>query len=352
VVSTVPVALTVLAAPPAITAQPAAITQPVGLGGIAAFTVTNSGTAPFGYQWYRGTTPLADNAEISGSGTATLNLAGTTAADAGTYSVTISNAAGTVTSSPATLNVGSTAAQNTILWNFTGGTGAPASGLTTNVSGGTITQGNNNGTTALVTSTSASNNSGASGGNNAGAAARVNSASPAIDLTPQTGSTYFDFTLNASAGNQVVVLGMNFGERSTSTGPQAYAIYSSADNFTAPLATGSFSNDSVWRLITPVFSAVGSPVGGPLTLRLFGYGGSGSPAAGTANWRIDDLKILATGVPPVPPSITTQPAGVAVVSGSNGCGMASRLWAMPRPPAPPCPSQRLAPPYPAPIGVW
>jgi DNA/RNA endonuclease G (NUC1) len=317
VVSTVPVALTVLAAPPAITAQPAAITQPVGLGGIAAFTVTNSGTAPFGYQWYRGTTPLADNAEISGSGTATLNLAGTTAADAGTYSVTISNAAGTVTSSPATLNVGSTAAQNTILWNFTGGTGAPASGLTTNVSGGTITQGNNNGTTALVTSTSASNNSGASGGNNAGAAARVNSASPAIDLTPQTGSTYFDFTLNASAGNQVVVLGMNFGERSTSTGPQAYAIYSSADNFTAPLATGSFSNDSVWRLITPVFSAVGSPVGGPLTLRLFGYGGSGSPAAGTANWRIDDLKILATGVPPVPPSITTQPAGVAVVSGSN-----------------------------------
>ena len=89
--------------PPAIVSQPASVTNNAGT--VASFTVVASGTAPV-YQWYKNATNLlTDGGNISGSTNATLTLSNVFGADAGQYSVTVTNLGGTVTSSNATLTV-------------------------------------------------------------------------------------------------------------------------------------------------------------------------------------------------------------------------------------------------------
>ncbi|HWH71574.1 MAG TPA: immunoglobulin domain-containing protein, partial [Candidatus Sulfotelmatobacter sp.] len=90
------VSLTVIN-PPLITRPPGSRTNVAGT--TASFVVTVSGTAPFTYQWFKATSP------ISGATEATLTLPGVSDADAGAYSVSVANAAGTVTSPPATLTI-------------------------------------------------------------------------------------------------------------------------------------------------------------------------------------------------------------------------------------------------------
>ena len=82
--------------PPVITNQPVNITANAGT--TAQFSVGASGTAP-GYQWFKGMTP------ISGATTAILTLTNVSDADASSYYVFLTNAAGTATSSNATLTV-------------------------------------------------------------------------------------------------------------------------------------------------------------------------------------------------------------------------------------------------------
>ena len=81
---------------PAITAQPQSVT--VSAGQSASFTVVATGAAPLAYQWKKGSASV-------GADSATLALASVQASDAGSYTVTVSNAAGSVTSGPATLTV-------------------------------------------------------------------------------------------------------------------------------------------------------------------------------------------------------------------------------------------------------
>ncbi len=83
--------------PPTVTTQPAA--QTVAEGGSVSFTVAATGTGPLFYQWRKALTIL------TGATSATLTLSGVKAADAGTYSVLISNSAGAVASSDAVLSV-------------------------------------------------------------------------------------------------------------------------------------------------------------------------------------------------------------------------------------------------------
>lgn len=85
---------------PVITGQPQSAT--VTAGKAATFTVVASGTAPLSYQWQRG------GAAISGATSASYSTAATTAQDNGaTFTVVVSNAAGSATSSAATLTVNS-----------------------------------------------------------------------------------------------------------------------------------------------------------------------------------------------------------------------------------------------------
>jgi sugar lactone lactonase YvrE len=82
---------------------PSVTTQPVGLtvnrGDSAAFSVTAAGTAPFTYQWSKNGVPL------TGATSSVFSLANVQAANAGNYSVTVTNSVGSTTSNLAILTV-------------------------------------------------------------------------------------------------------------------------------------------------------------------------------------------------------------------------------------------------------
>jgi len=83
---------------PTITTQPA--NQTVTAGQTATFAVVAAGTAPLGYQWQK------NGVNITGATSASYTTPATTTADSGsTFRVVVSNSAGTVTSSAATLTV-------------------------------------------------------------------------------------------------------------------------------------------------------------------------------------------------------------------------------------------------------
>jgi hypothetical protein len=88
--------------PPAITTQPSS--QTVNQGANASFSVVASGTAPLTYQWQAGSgtyTNLVNGGSISGATTNVLTISAVTTNWALNYRVIVSNAAGSVTSSPA-----------------------------------------------------------------------------------------------------------------------------------------------------------------------------------------------------------------------------------------------------------
>ncbi len=82
---------------PTITTQP--LGQTVAAGGSVTFSVVAAGTPPLSYQWRK------DGVDLPGATGPSLALASVTTADAGVYTVVVSNAAGSITSSSATLIV-------------------------------------------------------------------------------------------------------------------------------------------------------------------------------------------------------------------------------------------------------
>ena len=93
--------IAIVVTPPVIVSAPANVSAYVG--DTATFTVANSGTAPFNYQWY---TPDL-NSPISGANSATYQIVGVTTNAAGNYYVIVANSIGSATnSSPAVLTVG------------------------------------------------------------------------------------------------------------------------------------------------------------------------------------------------------------------------------------------------------
>ncbi len=90
--------LTVTAVAPSITTQP--VSQSVTVGQTATFSVSATGTALVSYQWQK------DGAAIGGSNAASYTTPATTIADNGAqFTVAVSNTAGNVTSSAASLSV-------------------------------------------------------------------------------------------------------------------------------------------------------------------------------------------------------------------------------------------------------
>ncbi len=79
-------------------------------GGRASFRIKASGVVPMTFQWQKNGAPLSDGGNISGATTANLNIANVSSADAGGYSVVVSNASGVVTSTVAPLTITSPAA--------------------------------------------------------------------------------------------------------------------------------------------------------------------------------------------------------------------------------------------------
>lgn len=209
--------------------------------------------------------------------------------------------------------------QAQVVWDFT--TASPTSGIPANATVSAVSQGNNNGTTTLITSVSVSSGyTGASGGYNAGAAARIG----ALDQTAGTGSAYFEFTITPASGAAVSISQINFGSRSTSTGPKAYDVRTSMDGYATAAATAVITANSTWVLFSNPVSLTGA-TDQAITVRIYGYNGTGSPAASTANWRIDDLSVTVSvtggggGAPT--PSITASP--MALTGFTTTAGTAS-----------------------------
>lgn len=265
--------------------------------------------APTGFEIGTNTTSFAGSLSLSpSSGTltsTTIYARLASSATTGTKSGNITHTGGGVTQQDVSVS-GSVGAPgsgetSTAVWDFA--TAAPSSGVPTGVSIGSVSQGNNNGTTTLLTTTSASTGyAGASGGNNAGAAARIGTLNTAAN-----GSAYFEFTVTPQNGVTFNLSDISFGSRSTSTGPQAYALRSSADNYASNIAAGTMTANSTWVLFSsPNLSFSASS---QLTFRLYGYNGTGSASASTANWRIDDLKVtISTGGASAPKPVITSGA--------------------------------------------
>jgi hypothetical protein len=88
--------VTVTTTTPVITTQPTS--QSAFVGGAVTFSVGAGGAAPLNYQWRK-------NGANVGTNSASLTISAATAADAASYTVTVSNAFGSVTSNPVTLTV-------------------------------------------------------------------------------------------------------------------------------------------------------------------------------------------------------------------------------------------------------
>lgn len=199
-------------------------------------------------------------------------------------------------------------------------TSGPSAGLpVANLAVGDVAQGNNKGTTIMLTTSSVSSGYAvASGSVNAGLAARIGPLN-----TEPGGSAYFEVVLTPAPGFSVNVSGITFGSRSTETGPLAYSLRSNLDSFAADAASGILKNDSKWGLRNTGPLTLSS--GGPLTLRIYGFNGTGSPGPGTVNFRMDDLTVSADITPGGAPAPTltsfspaTGQAGTAVtINGTN-----------------------------------
>jgi hypothetical protein len=83
--------------PPSILTQPTGAT--VNVGGNTSFSVTASGSDPLSYQW------LFNGTAISGATNTTYSLSNVQTSNEGTYAVTVTNNAGSVTSNNVSLTV-------------------------------------------------------------------------------------------------------------------------------------------------------------------------------------------------------------------------------------------------------
>jgi hypothetical protein len=89
--------------PPSITNQPSS--QTISRGATAQFMVGATNSLPLGYQWRKDATNILDSGNIYGANTCLLVISNCLPADAGVYSVVVSNANGCSASSNATLTV-------------------------------------------------------------------------------------------------------------------------------------------------------------------------------------------------------------------------------------------------------
>ena len=251
------------------------------------------------------------------SGTLSVRVADTAPVGAASGNVTVDTTDVATINVAVSGNVNDPGTPGLVYWNFN--TITPTSGVLENWQVGEILRGNNNGTTTLLTSGSPSSGYSnpfgvpASGGNNAGAASRTGALNTEVD-----GSAYFEVNIVPPATNTVIGLtNISFGSRATSTGPQAFAIRSSADGFASDLYVGTLANNSTWamQVAAPVAIALSN---GTNTFRIYGYNGAGSAASGSANWRIDDLTFALGEVNPTAPAINLNPGNISGLLTFNG----------------------------------
>jgi len=304
---------------PSITSQPASPT--VTAGQTASFSVAANGTAPLSYQWRKNGT------NISGATSSSYTTPATATADSGsTFSVVVTNSAGSATSNNATLTVNAAAvapsitaqpASQTVTAGQTATFSVSANGTAplsyqwrkngTNISGATsssyttpATATTDSGSTFSVVVT---NSAGSATSNNA--VLNVNAAAVAPSITTQP-------------GNQSVTAGQTatFSVSATGTAPMSYQWRKNGTSISGATASS---------YTTPATSMTDS--GSTFSVSI-----SNSAGSVTSN----NATLTVNQAAPIAPSIATQPASQTVTVGqtatfsvlATGTGPLSYQWRM------------------------
>ncbi|MBU6159421.1 MAG: T9SS type A sorting domain-containing protein [Bacteroidetes bacterium] len=159
----------------------------------------------------------------------------------------------------------------------------------------------------LTNSVPSSGYSGISARYNAGNVARTGALN-----TGANGSAYFEFSITPEIKHTFTLMGISFGSYATSSGPRNYSLRSSLDNYASEIAGDTLLSNSLWSLKSKKGLNVLSASGSPVTFRIYGYGGTGTPTAGTINWRVDDVTVELSSLSPG--AIST--AGQTICSGA------------------------------------
>jgi DNA/RNA endonuclease G (NUC1) len=267
---------------PQIASQPVAVTVKVGQP--ASFSVTATGTAPLTYQWSKGGGALA------GATSATYSIAATVAADAGSYTVTVTNAQGSVTSAAAALTVNT---PPTITTQPTGATlkAGDAANLTV-VPGGTgpFTYLWSKDGSPIASATSATYPIAAATASDAGSyTVAVSNAGGTIVSTPAVVVVNLPPTIATGPASAAVKVGdpVNLKVVPAGTGPFTFA-WSKGGTLMPAYTTDTYSIPAASVADAGSYTVTVSNLGGQVT---------SAPAVLTVN---------------VPPTITTQPAGATV----------------------------------------
>jgi hypothetical protein len=228
-------ALLLTNAPPAIVTQPQS--QAVLAGQSATFNVAATGTPPLNYQW------LFSGTNISGATTNPFTLPNVQSADAGNYSVVITNVTGSVTSATASLTVLFTNPVVFAQWNFNS---VPADA---NTATGTTAPSVGGGTATLVGGV-ATNSPAFAGGDT------TLDPAPAADNSAWNTTSYPASGNNKTAGAQFAVstagkqnITVSWSQRSSNTGGKYFRLQYSTNS------GASFADFSAAVTVTNVFTA-------------------------------------------------------------------------------------------------
>lgn len=184
------------------------------------------------------------------------------------------------------LSIASTKGQYNLGWDFGDTEGEnlyPSVNSSTNSTGSVVDRNNYDGPSTFISTTAPSSGyTGASGLYNVQIRAELDAA------VNNSTTSYIFLTITPNMGYSISINAIRFGSRSTPTGPQAYSIRSSLDNYASDIVTGTLANNSTWSLQEHTGLSISASAA--ITFRIYGYGGTGSlPPINTATWRVDDI---------------------------------------------------------------
>ena len=296
---------------PAIAAQPAS--QTVTAGQPATFSVTASGAAPLNYQWRK------NSANIGGATAATYSTPATTSSDNGAkFDVVVSNAKGSVTSSPATLTVNAAAVAPTV---------------TTQPSSQTVTAGQTATFTVAATGTAPLSYQWKKNGSAISGAISSTYTTPAT-TTSESGSSFTVVVTNSkgsvtSAAATLTVTAASVAPSVTAQPVNKTVTAGQTATFSVT-ASGTAPLNYQWKKNgTNLSGATSSSYTTPVTTT----GDSGASFAvtvtNTAGSVASNAAILTVNPASVAPSITTQPSSQTVTAGQTATFMVAATGTAP-----------------------
>jgi hypothetical protein len=310
-VTSAPATLTVNSAP-TITTPPASVT--VNAGQTAAFSVVAAGTGPLTYQWYKNGTA------IGGATSTTYTTPATVSGDSGSlFTVTVTNAAGSVTSAPATLTVNSAPTITTPPASVTVNAGQTAAFSVVAAGTGPLTyQWYKNGTAiGGATSTTYTTPATVAGDSGSLFTVTVTNAGGSVTSGPATLTVNTAPTITTPPASQTVSIGQTatFNVVATGTAPLTYQWYKGG----SPIAGATSSTYT-----TPA-TVIGDS-GSLFTVTVTNVVGTATSAAATLTVKntppIPPVLFCSNTAPPYNSSVTLIPtfAGGTAVIGSTGVG--------------------------------